>query len=129
VLAHDKDPVVRAAAREIVSDLQQVTRPRPLPETRKPAYWYQVIDLVILQEPRHSKTGSGYKTGHGYAHTSKSGTCLSVDTRLGLWYCSSCRRGGDAVHWVMDIEECSYGQAWQILVDRFGAARASNDPD
>lgn len=126
VLAHDPDPIVRAAARELVADLKQAARPRQAPEDRTAASWTGVIDQVIDAEPHYSVTEHGFKTGHGHAHGSKSGTCISVDTVLGRWYCSSpsCQRGGTAITWVMDIEQCGYGQAWQALVDRFGAEHA-----
>lgn len=126
VLTKDKDPIISAAARELVADLKQVSRPRQAPEDRTPASWTGVIDQVIDAEPRSSVTDHGYKTGHGHVHPSRSGTCVSVDTVLGRWYCSSpsCQRGGTTITWVMDIEQCSYGQAWQALVDRFGAEHA-----
>jgi hypothetical protein len=126
-LAKDDDPIVRAAARELLADLSQGARSRPRDSQRRPTYWRQVIGEVIAAEPCYSRTDDGYKTGHGHVHGSKSGTCVSVNTSLGLWYCSSCRRGGDTVAWVMDTDECNYGQAWNILVDRFGAARANRD--
>lgn len=124
VLAHDKDPIVRAAARELVADLKQAARPRRTREDQTPAYWRQVIAEVINTEPHYSVTEAGFKTGHGYAHGSKSGTCVSVDTQLGLWYCSSCKQGGDTLRWMMDTEDFTRGQAWQALVDRFGVGRA-----
>ena len=123
-LAHDEDPIVRAAARELVADLKQVSQPRRDWNERPPASWQSVIGQVIDAEPRYSETEGSYKTGHGYAHGSKSGTCVSVNTARGIWYCSSCHRGGTAATWVMDTEQCSYGQAWQALVDRFGAQHA-----
>lgn len=122
----DPDPIVRAAARELLADLDE--RPRSRTEYL-PAYWRAVIDQVISQEPRSSVRASGYKTGHGHAHGSKSGTCVSVDTARGVWYCSSCRRGGTAVTWQQEIDQCSYGEAWEVLAGRFGAACANADSD
>jgi hypothetical protein len=123
-LTRAADPIVRAAARELIADLKQTRRPQTELDARPPAGWRSVIAQVINTEPRYSATSAGYKTGHGYAHGSKSGTCVSVNTERGIWYCSSCRRGGTTITWVMDIEQCSYGQAWQVLVDRFGAEHA-----
>jgi hypothetical protein len=128
-LAKDDDPIVRAAARELLADLAEISQPRSRADTATATYWYLVIDQVIDAEPHRSVTSGSFKTGHGHAHASKSGTCVSVDTRRGLWYCSSCRRGGTAITWVMDIEQCSYGEAWEILVRRFGAEHANPDPD
>lgn len=126
VFAHDNDPIVAAAARELLHDLRTDRPSRALTEDRPPAPWRDVIGQVIAGEPRSSVTTSGYKTGHGHAHDSRSGTCVSVNLERGIWYCSSpsCRRGGTAITWVMDTEDCGYGEAWEMLCRRFGAAHA-----
>ena len=123
-LTRDPDPLVRAAARELLADLKLLRRPKVASEERPPAAWRSVIDQVIVQEPRSAVSTRSFKTGHGHQHASRSGTCVSVDMTRGVWYCASCRRGGTCLTWVMEIEQCSFGEAWQILVDRFGVAHA-----
>jgi DNA primase len=52
-------------------------------------------------------------------HSSKSGTCLVVWDDEARWWCSSCKRGGDAVAWVQLLEGLNYRQA----LERLGLAR------
>lgn len=87
---------------------------RPLP-------WAHVLDQVTGAQ-RPTRNPQQFKGGHDHAHVSRSGTCVSVDTALGKWYCSSCRVGGTAVTWVMAQNECSYLVACCLLLDRYGEA-------
>ena len=48
-------------------------------------------------------------------HSSKSGTCLVVWADEGRWWCSSCKRGGDAIQWVRLLEGLSYREARERL--------------
>jgi hypothetical protein len=75
----------------------------------------------VLQRER----GGEFKTGHEPAHGSKSGTCVSIDAARGVWWCSSCRRGGSAVTYVMDTEGANHREAVEILRKRFGDPKRS----
>jgi hypothetical protein len=59
--------------------------------------------------------GNGTAVGNCFGHGSKSGACLVVWPAEGRWWCSSCRRGGDATAWVALTEGISYAQARQRL--------------
>ncbi len=47
---------------------------------------------------------------------------LSVNLDKGLWYChgAGCNKGGDAFHWVMETERCSFRDAVEYLCRRYG---------
>jgi hypothetical protein len=113
-LASSQDPIQAGAARELLAELRRQPRTPHTAQDRAPAPWHTVIEQVI---------GRG-KTGHAHAHSSKSGTCVSVNAERGVWYCSSCRSGGTTVTWIMEREELRAGEAWQYLVDQFGAEHA-----
>jgi hypothetical protein len=48
-------------------------------------------------------------------HSSKSGTCLVIWPSEGRWWCSSCRRSGDALAWLMLTSGLSYTEARKQL--------------
>jgi hypothetical protein len=71
-----------------------------------------LVEAVVgpLQHRRHG-TAVGRRPGHG----SRSGTCLVVRPIAGRWWCSSCRRRGDAVGWVALVEGISRAAARRRL--------------
>ncbi len=69
---------------------------------------------------------SGYvqlkKTGHRYwglcpFHGEKTAS-FSVDADRQLYYCFGCKAGGNAIHFVMDIERCDFHEAVEMLAER-----------
>ena len=120
------DPIEAAAAKELLRKFLGTRHPNGGRERAatwdNAPFWTSVIDLVILGH----RNPSNFKTGHDHMHASKSGTCVTVTTSKGVWYCSSpsCRYGGTAIQWVMEREQVGYGEAWDILVVSYGAPRA-----
>lgn len=72
----------------------------------------------VLQPERRGEI----QTSHQPMHSSHSGTCVSIAPKRGVWWCSSCQRGGSAVTFVMDIRGCSYRDAVGWLTARYGPA-------
>jgi len=68
------------------------------------------------------------QSGHDWAHGSRSGACLIAWARTGRWWCSSCRRGGDAVGLVRDALGLGHTAARAWLVARYGAPAGSDLP-
>jgi hypothetical protein len=123
-LAKSNDPVEAATARAMLAawrDIRPSQRPSAdLEDDRPPArYAHALVDLINDDE-KHWTSESRFKTGHSCAHSSKSGTCLSVDVSRGLWYCSSCRHGGDAIMWLMAAQGLRRDQASMQLYRTYG---------
>ena len=47
---------------------------------------------------------------------------FSVSPSKQIYYCFGCHKGGDVIHFVMDVEKCSYPQAIRLLAERSGIA-------
>ena len=90
--------------------------------SRFPAHWLDELrsrsDIVQIV--------SGYvglkKSGRKYwglcpFHGEKTAS-FSVDGEQQLYYCFGCKAGGDVIHFIMDIERCSFHEAVEILADR-----------
>ncbi len=45
---------------------------------------------------------------------------FSVAPDKQIYYCFGCHKGGDVIHFIMDVEKCSYIQAIQLLAERAG---------
>lgn len=79
------------------ADHRQGEPSEDLPRTR----WAHALNSLVGDlDERHWVTADEFKTGHSQQHASRSGSCLSVNLAKGLWYCSSCRLGGDSMRWV-----------------------------
>ena len=126
VLANSADPLERATGKHLLQEWQRtraVDEPREQDEDRPPARWaHALAELIARDEPQEQRWSdqSHFKTGHSLMHGSKSGTCLSVNTERGVWYCSSCRRGGDAIGWLVVHFGQSRDQAWWSLRRAYG---------
>ena len=90
--------------------------------SRFPAHWLDDLrsrsDIVQIV--------SGYvglkKQGRKYwglcpFHGEKTAS-FSVDGEQQLYYCFGCKAGGNVIHFIMDIERCSFPEAVEILADR-----------
>ncbi len=75
------------------------------------------IDLAALigQTVALKPKGDGKAVGPCPWHSSRSGECLVVWADEGRWWCSSCKRGGDAVAWVALLEGISFAKARRRL--------------
>ena len=58
--------------------------------------------------------------GAHHAHSSQSGTSLTVDPVKGLYYCFHCGEGGDVISWFMNTYGVGYNEAVQMLAARLG---------
>jgi len=47
---------------------------------------------------------------------------FSVSPSKQIYYCFGCHKGGDVVHFIMDVEKCNYPQALRLLAERSGVA-------
>ena len=56
-------------------------------------------------------TAKGFECGHEPNHVSTSGTCVKIDEAKGLWFCTSCMEGGDAVKAAQSLRGLSYEDA------------------
>ncbi len=64
------------------------------------------------------------KTGRNYVglcpfHGEKTPS-FNVSREKGTYYCFGCKRGGDAIDFVMELERVSFAEAVERLADRFG---------
>lgn len=118
------DPVARRQIAKLV-----VAKPdgRRLRRDTPPRWGH--VPLVELFEQAgnrvHGRSGGRAECGHEPVHGSKGGRCVTIDPTRGLWYCRSCRTGGDAVRLVCQAHGLSYGAAVRWLADRYGPPAAS----
>ena len=54
---------------------------------------------------------------------------FSVSPAKQIYYCFGCHKGGDVIHFMMDIEKCSYIQSVQILAERAGVKLPEPDDE
>jgi hypothetical protein len=118
------DPTERRLAARQLSRLTETPLPRRPEDGQWPASrWAHVPLDALLREAgnvvavRRSGTATA---GHEPCHPSKSNACLVVWPARGRWWCSSCRRGGDAVALVMSLRDWPYHRARIWLGERFG---------
>jgi hypothetical protein len=50
-----------------------------------------------------ARAGGRSETGHEPLHRYSSGHCVVIDAQRGVWWCRSCRKGGDAATFVMQL--------------------------
>ncbi|AHH09215.1 DNA primase [Borrelia parkeri SLO] len=80
----------------------------------------QRVDIVALisERVRLVKSGSSYK-GLCPFHAERTPS-FSITPAQGLFYCFGCRKGGDAIKFLMDIEKLDYHGAVKSLCSRIG---------
>jgi DNA polymerase-1 len=64
-------------------------------------------------------TSTGFTCGHEPCHTSKSNTCITIDSSKDVWYCCSCMKGGGPVQAAMDLQGLAKAEA-DALVQAMG---------
>ena len=73
------------------------------------------------------------KTGRNYVglcpfHGEKTPS-FSVSREKGTYYCFGCKRGGDVIDFVMEIERVGFAEAVERLADRFGVRLPPASPE
>jgi DNA primase len=54
---------------------------------------------------------------------------FSVSPSKQIYYCFGCHKGGDVIHFIMDVEKCSYPQAIRLLAERSGIQIPESDDE
>jgi hypothetical protein len=93
-------------------------------EAHAPSPWAHVPLADLFREAGndlHERPGGRSETGHEPVHRSSSGRCVVLETGRGVWWCRSCRRGGDALTLLMQFHGWSAARAIIWLLDRYGA--------
>src|SRR5215510_954200 len=67
----------------------------------------------------HLNGGAEIRTSHEPTHSSKSGTCVSINLEKDLYYCRSCLQGGNPVKALMELEQLSYDASVQAIKERY----------
>ncbi len=86
------------------------------------------IVAVIEQYVRLSKRSAANLFGLCPFHAEKTPS-FSVSPEKQMYYCFGCHKGGDVIHFIMDIEKVGYLEALRLLADRAGVQiPAPDDP-
>jgi hypothetical protein len=105
-------------------DGAKLRKKRPEAANRWPSRWQHVPVQDLLAEhnpPARVQSDGTLRSGHQPFHGSKSGECLTYWPESGRWYCSSCKKAGDAATWLQQLRGCSYQEAAAWLTERYGA--------
>jgi len=121
-LANSPDSQERRLAREQLGRLERGANPAEEAALQEEPG----IDLAALigRTVGLRPKGDGKSVGPCPWHSSRSRECLVVWADEGRWWCSSCKRGGDAVAWVALLEGISFAKARR----RLGLARGVQAP-
>src|SRR5438067_304495 len=66
-----------------------------------------LIELFAEQGNRIRERSDGrLESGHEPFHSSRSGRCVLIDKTAGIWFCRSCRHGGDAATLIKRLRGC-----------------------
>lgn len=85
------------------------------------------IVAVIGEHITLRKTGRNY-VGLCPFHGEKTPS-FNVSREKGTYYCFGCKRGGDAIDFVMELERVSFAEAVERLAERFGVHLPSATPE
>ena len=89
----------------------------------RPSPWAHVKLPDLFRDGGNAVFGTesdAAESGHQPFHGSRSGRCVLISTKLGLWYCRSCQQGGDALTLWMAKSGLGRRQAAAELSARFG---------
>jgi CHC2 zinc finger len=120
-LAGSSDPRMRRLARSQIARLEAAGRRR-----RAAVTWNGINNSPVTALFREQgnelfvRADGRLECGHQPFHGSRSQRCVLVDPAAGIWYCRSCRRGGSAVTFVMELKGSSARAAMLWLSERFG---------
>ena len=93
-----------------------------------PSPWAHVPLRTLFEEAGNAVFDAGggeLETGHRPFHTSRSGRCLRLNPKLGLWFCRGCNAGGDALTYWMARHGLSRHKAAEQLAARYGAPKTT----
>ncbi len=76
------------------------------------------IVAIVEQYIKLVKSGSTYK-GLCPFHAEKTPSFF-VNSLQGYFYCFGCKKSGDVIGFLMDIEKINYNDALKILCEKFG---------
>jgi DNA primase len=76
------------------------------------------IIRIVGSYVRLEKRGSRW-TGLCPFHNEKTPS-FGVNAEKGFFYCFGCKKGGDAITFIREIEKCSYGEALERLAEKAG---------
>jgi hypothetical protein len=107
------DPLARRVAAAQLASLERVTNPRPVAEPV--GHGAELVARIESVVGPLRERPNNVLNGPCAWHASKSGTCLVVWPTEGRWWCSSCRRSGDLVTWVVLTEGISFSEARKQL--------------
>ena len=77
-----------------------------------------VTILDVVQEYVHLKRAGSYWKGYS-PFRSETAPSFTVSPEKGIYYCFSTNIGGDVIHFISQIENCSQYEAAQHLIDRY----------
>lgn len=84
-----------------------------------------VVEQYVVLSKKSSKNYFGLCPFH-----SEDTASFSVSPGKQIYYCFGCHKGGDVIHFVMDVENLSYPQAIRLLAERAGIHIEQNhDPE
>lgn len=84
-----------------------------------------LVEQYVVLSKKSSKNYFGLCPFH-----SEDTASFSVSPGKQIYYCFGCHKGGDAIHFVMDIENLSYPQAIRLLAERAGITiEQTHDPE
>jgi hypothetical protein len=111
-----RDPLERAIARHQLERLDRATGEDRSDEREDSGLPRSVLrDLVERTVgPLHERP-NGDLQGPCPLHASSSGRCLVLFAGGNRWWCRSCRRGGDAVSWLMLVDGITRAEARRRL--------------
>lgn len=112
-LAQSPDFVVRRVAVAQLARLQRQSAAAS--EAAHGADGDALVSLYIRRVGPLTPKGVGKLVGSCPWHSSRSGACLIVWPAEGRWWCSSCRRGGDAIRLLALLEGISVHDARRRL--------------
>src|SRR3954453_8097995 len=88
------------------------------------------VDFVDLVGSRVELRRAGVRryTGLCPFHEERSPS-FGIDTVEKLYHCFGCGEGGDVLKWVMETENLQFGEALELLADRYNVALERTDPE
>jgi CHC2 zinc finger len=122
-LAQSSDRRLRLVAERQLARLQR-RDPRSPSALRSSWVHVPLVDLFAQAGNALSPKSNGHvETGHEPMHGSRSGRCVLIDPKRGIWWCRSCRRGGDAASFLMALRGWDYRRAAEHLRWQYGTVR------
>jgi hypothetical protein len=126
----DSDPLVLAVARFQLDRLGHTPSAPATQSGLHTARWGFALIALFEQAGNtvHTRSSGDADSGHEPLHHSKSGACVWITSAAGRWYCRSCKRSGDAIAFVREVNGWSYRHACISLLEQFGPPDASLSP-